>query len=134
MLVSHIQKIGFYLIKLVISSFAVYITGWLLPNVEIGHPAYLNSLLIAFVLLVLNKYLKPVLIILTIPVTLFTFGFFLLIINAVIILLSSEFVDSFVVDGFWTALFFSIILSIVTSLLESIGRIKIITNKKKYYE
>jgi putative membrane protein len=130
----HLQKLGFYLIKLIISSFAVYITGWLLSGVHIGYPAYLNSLLIAFVLLILNKYLKPVLVILTIPVTLFSFGLFLLIINALIILLASEFVESFTVDGFWTALFFSIILSIVTSLLEAIGRIKVITPKNKYYE
>lgn len=130
----HLQKLGFYLIKLIISSFAVYITGWLLSGVHIGYPAYLNSLLIAFVLLILNKYLKPVLVILTIPVTLFSFGLFLLIINALIILLASEFVESFTVDGFWTALFFSIILSIVTSLLEAIGRIKVITHKNKYHE
>ena len=129
-----LAKWGFYLMKLIVSSFAVYITGWMLPNVHIGDPAYLNSLLIAFVLLVLNKYLKPVLVIFTIPVTIFTLGFFLLIINAIIILLASEFVEGFIVDGFWSALFFSIILSLVTSLLEAIGRIKIVTHKTNYHE
>ncbi len=131
---NNLSKLGFYLMKLIVSSFAVYIAGWLMSGVHIGHPVYLNSLLIAFVLLVLNKYLKPLLVILTIPVTLFTFGFFLLIINALIILLASEFVDSFTVDGFWSALFFSIILSIVTSLLESIGRIKVVTHKTNHHE
>lgn len=125
----NLKKTGFYLIELIISSFAVYITGWLMSNVHIGHPAYINSLLIAFVLLLLNKFLKPVLVLLTIPVTFFTFGLFLLIINALIILLASEFVSSFSVDGFWSALFFSIILSIITSLLEAIGRIKLVTYK-----
>lgn len=125
----NFKKFGFYLMKLIISSFAVYITGWLMSSVHIGYPAYINSLLIAFVLLLLNKFLKPVLVFLTIPVTFLTFGLFLFIINALIILVASEFVDSFSVDGFWSALFFSIILSIITSLLESIGRIKVVTYK-----
>lgn len=75
-----------------------------------------TGVLVAIVLSVLNSILKPVLVILTIPITIFTLGLFLLIINAAMILLASEIVPGFSVNGFWTAFFFSIILSLVTSI------------------
>ncbi len=65
----------------------------------------------------MNAILKPVLIPLTFPITLLTFGLFLFVINACIILLAEKVVSGFVVDGFWWALLFSLLLSIVSSLL-----------------
>jgi putative membrane protein len=59
---------------------------------------------------------RPVLIVLTIPVTIFTLGLFLLVINAAIILLADWLVTGFTVDGFWWALLFSLILSVVNSI------------------
>ncbi len=123
------QKFKFYIIKLIISAFAVLITAWLLTGVKIGEPVFINSLLIALVLSFLNSFLKPVLILLTIRVTIYTFGLFLLVINALIILLASEFIDGFEVDGFLPAIAFSIILSIVTAILDAFGKIKIVQNK-----
>lgn len=120
-----IDKIGRYLVRLVISSFAVAITAWLLGGVHIGEPKYINALLVAFVLSLLNSFIKPLLVFFSIPVTIFSFGFFLLAINAGIILLASNIVDGFKVDGFWWALAFSIILSIVTAILDAIGNAKI---------
>jgi putative membrane protein len=66
---------------------------------------------------VLNAILKPILVILTLPITLVTFGLFLFVINAAIILLADKFIDGFVVDGFWWALLFSLLLSIVSAVL-----------------
>jgi putative membrane protein len=120
-----IDKIGRYLIRLVISSFAVAITAWLLSGVHIGEPIYLNALMVAFVLSLLNSFIKPILVFFSIPVTIFSFGFFLLVINAGIILLASNIVDGFKVDGFWWALAFSIILSFVTAILDAIGNTKV---------
>jgi putative membrane protein len=59
-------------------------------------------------------------VLLTIPFTVITFGLFLLVINAVIILIASSWVDGFKVDGFWWAMIFSIILSFISSFLESL--------------
>jgi len=120
-----IDKIGRYLIRLIISSFAVAITAWLLGGVHIGEPRYLNALMVAFVLSLLNSFIKPALVFFSIPVTIFSFGFFLLVINAGIILLASNIVDGFKVDGFWWALAFSIILSFVTAILDAIGNTKV---------
>jgi len=69
----------------------------------------------------LNAYLRPLLIFFTIPVTFVTLGFFLLVINAALIMLTARIVNGFYVKGFWWAVLFSIILSVITSLLESLG-------------
>ena len=108
------------LLKLLISGIAVMFVSWLLPGVDVTN--FTNALLIAIVLAFLNTFLKPLLILFTIPFTIFTLGLFLLVINALIIMLASKLVDGFYVNGFWSALFFSIILSITTSILEGLTK------------
>ncbi|HQH19313.1 MAG TPA: phage holin family protein, partial [Bacteroidales bacterium] len=102
------------------SAFAVIITSYLLPGIHVSN--FITACLVAIVLAVLNNLVKPLLIILTIPITFFTFGLFLLVINAFIIILAGNMVPGFRVDGFWWALAFSIILSIVSSILASVNR------------
>jgi putative membrane protein len=72
---------------------------------------------LALVLAVLNFLLKPILIILTLPITILTFGLFLFVINAIIVLVAGEFVNGFRVDGFGWALLFSLLLTLLTSIL-----------------
>jgi putative membrane protein len=76
-----------------------------------------TSLIVAIVLGILNAIVKPILVFFTFPITLFSLGLFLLVINAIIILICDHFVSGFKVDGFVTALIFSIILSVSQSLL-----------------
>lgn len=109
-----------FFLKILVSSFAVIIVQYLLPGVSID--GFTTALLVAFVMAVLNAFLKPIIVILTIPITFFTFGLFLVVINAFIVLITAYFVDGFYVDGFWWALLFSIILSIVTYILESFNK------------
>ncbi len=106
----------YFLLKIIVSSFAVVITSWLLAGVNVEN--YTTAIIVAFVLALLNTLLKPILIILTIPVTILSFGLFLLVINAFIIQLAGYFVSGFEVSNFWWALLFSIILSVITWLLE----------------
>ncbi len=106
----------FFLLKVLVSTFAVVITSYLLGGVNV--PDFTTALVVAFVLAIFNAILKPFLIILTIPVTVMSLGLFLLVINAFIILLAAEVVRGFEVAGFWWALLFSIILSLVTWVLE----------------
>lgn len=73
--------------------------------------------MVAIVLALLNFTVKPILILFTLPVTILTLGFFLLVINAIIILLADTFVSGFNVNGFWVAMLFSIILAVTQSLL-----------------
>jgi putative membrane protein len=81
---------------------------------------YGTAVIVALVLALLNLIVKPILVILTLPVTILTLGLFLLVINAIIILLADSFVSGFGVDGFWIALIFSLLLSIFQSILYSI--------------
>lgn len=111
-----------FIIKIVLSSFSVFLAGWILRGVYIED--YLTSLLVALVLAVLNFIIKPILVFLTIPITIITFGLFLLVINALMALLASSIVDGFYIDGFWWAVGFSIIVSIVNYLIN-------IDNRKK---
>lgn len=113
-----------FIIQLIISSLAVLISAYLLPGVEIVDNNFITALIVASVLAFLNAVVKPIMIILTIPITFVTLGFFLLVINALMILLAAKIVDDFKVQGFWWALLFSLILSIVTSILESLGNTK----------
>jgi putative membrane protein len=82
--------------------------------------SFVTALLVAVVLAFLNTIVKPVLTILTIPITIFSLGLFLLVINAFIIILAGKLVEGFVVNGFFTALLFSIILSVLTGILNAI--------------
>ena len=111
-----------FIIQLIISTLAVLIASYLLPGVEIVDNNFFTALLVAAVLAFLNAVIKPIMIILTIPITFLTLGLFLLVINALMILLAAKLVDNFRVDGFWWALLFSLILSLVTSILESIKK------------
>lgn len=89
--------------------------AYFLPGVEVS--SFLTALLVAAVLALLNALLRPILVLLTIPITVLTLGLFLLVINALIILLVNELVPGFRVDGFLSALIFSVLLSLITGLL-----------------
>ncbi len=103
------------LIKLLLQAIAVMATAWILPGVHIRD--FLTAIIVAVILSLLNIFLKPLLILLTIPISIFTFGIFLLVINALIILLAGKIVPGFILDGFWWALLFSIILSLISYIL-----------------
>jgi putative membrane protein len=109
-----------FLIQLIISTLAVLISDYLLSGVEIVNNNFFTAFIVAAVLSFLNAVVKPIMVVLTIPITLISLGFFLLVINALIIMLASHLVEGFRVDGFWSALFFSLILSLVTSELKDV--------------
>ncbi len=108
------------LLRILVTSLAAYLAAILLPGIHIA--GYLNAILLAIILGLLNIFIKPLLVVLTLPITLFTFGLFLLVINALIILIASHWTKGFHVDGFWWALLYSIVLSVFTSLLTSLAR------------
>lgn len=109
-----------FIIKILVSALAVLLGAYLLPGVEVV--SFGTTVLVAVVLAILNTLVKPILIILTIPVTILTLGLFLLVINALIILLADALVGGFIVEGFWYALLFSILLSILSWLFEGTAR------------
>lgn len=108
-----------FIVKILLSSLAVIIASYLLPGVYVE--SFITAIIIAVVLALLNVTVKPILVIFTIPITVFTLGLFLLVINAVVILMASSFVQGFVVHGFWWALVFSVVLSVINALLTDLS-------------
>ena len=112
-----------WIVRFLLSGLAVMLTAYLLPGVDVNHYGY--ALLVAFVISVANVIVKPILVLLTIPITILTLGLFLLVINAGIILLVDYLVTpGFEVNGFWWALAFSLILSIFNSLFGDLSKDK----------
>lgn len=112
-----------FIMRVVVTSVIAFGLSYILSGVHIN--TFWTAILFAIVLAIMNAILKPILILLTFPITLLTFGLFLFVINACIILLAEKVVPGFVVDGFWWALLFSLLLSIVSSLLykeDNVGR------------
>ena len=105
------------ILRLLVTAIIVVLLAKLLPGVTVE--GYLSAIVVAVVLALLKLIVRPILVLLTLPITILTLGLFLLVINACIILLADAFIDGFAVSGFLVALVFSICLSIVQSLLFS---------------
>lgn len=101
--------------QLLLTAIVVLVLAEVLPGVSVE--SFVTSLIVAVVLALLNMTVKPLLVFLTLPATLITFGLFMLVINAVIILLIDWLISGFGVDGFWWALLFSLLLTLAQSLL-----------------
>lgn len=104
--------------QLLVNALAVLIAAYVLPGVIVD--TFLTAVVTAVILGVVNTFLKPLLVLLTLPVTLFTLGLFLLVINAALILLVGAVVPGFAVAGFWWALLFSVVLTLVSWFLQSL--------------
>jgi putative membrane protein len=105
------------ILKILLTAIAVVIIAYLLPGVEVVN--YVDAIVVAIVLGLLRITVKPILVLFTLPITVVTLGLFLLVINALIILLADYFVSGFNVSGFWVALLFSILLTVFQSILYS---------------
>lgn len=105
-----------WLIKTLLTALVVFFIAWFLPGISIEE-SYLYAILVAVVIGFLNSFLKPILVVLTLPATILTLGLFMWVINAFIILVAGYFLDGFTVGGFWWALLFSALLSMISSYL-----------------
>lgn len=111
-----------FLLRILLTAVVVVFLANFLPGVTVT--GYWTAIVVALVLALLNLIIKPILVLLTLPVTILTLGLFLIVINAIIILLVDAFVGGFEVSGFWIAVLFSILLSIFQSLLYSLAERK----------
>lgn len=102
-------------LKLLLSALAVIIIAEILPTVHVDN--YVTAIFVAVVLALLNTFVKPILVLFTLPVTFFTLGLFVLVINAVIVLIASYLVDGFYVTSLPAALLFSLLLWAVRLVL-----------------
>src|ERR1700712_4743429 len=104
-----------FIIKVLITAVAVYVAAYLIPGVHIADIR--TTVIVALVLALLNTFIKPILIILTIPITIVTLGLFLLIINALMVKWAADLVKGFTVAGWWPALLVSLVVTVVSYIL-----------------
>lgn len=102
------------LLKWVLNALAIIITAYILPGVAVTGIA--TAFLVSLVLGLLNIFIKPLLILLTLPITILSLGLFTFVINAALVLLTSKIVPGFFVQDFWHGLLFSLIFSIIASV------------------
>jgi putative membrane protein len=101
--------------NLLINTLSIFAVSYVLSGIEID--SITTALIVAVVMAVLNVTLKPLLIILTIPLTVITFGLFLLVVNVLVLYAADALIDGFHIAGFWWALAFSLLVSLVNSIL-----------------
>jgi len=105
-----------------VNGLAIFIASQLLTGIHVQN--FITALLVALVLGIVNILIKPLLVLLTLPLTILTFGLFSFVINALLVLLVSHLVRGFGVDGFWWALIFSLVISVISSFLNNLLRNK----------
>lgn len=104
-----------FLLWLLVNALGVYLTAALLPGVMLR--GFGTAVLVAVVLALVNALIRPVVVFLTLPLTILTLGLFLLVINALMVLLAEALVDGFRTGGFWWALLFALVLALINMVL-----------------
>lgn len=105
-----------FLSKVLIGGISVFLADLLLTGVQIN--SLLSGIILVVVIILINFTIKPILVLLTLPLSIITFGLFLVVVNAVVVLLAAELTPGFSLDGFWWAMAFALILSVINSILE----------------
>ncbi len=120
---------GRFWTKALVMALAIFITSFLLPFIKVETP--ISAIIAAVVISLLNAFLKPLLMLISAPLIMMSFGLFQLIINAFIVLLTSHFVNGFEVSSFTDAVWFSIVVTLISFLLDLPARIRRI--KKSFF-
>ena len=107
-----------FLLQWLVSGLAIIITAYLLPGVRVA--GFFAALVTALILGLINAFIRPVLILLTLPLNILTLGLFTLVINALLIMLAAAIVPGFTVQGFWWALLFGLVLAVVNYALGAV--------------
>jgi putative membrane protein len=116
-------------VRLIARTLAAFGTAYILPSVDLDQ--FTTAIWLAVLLALLNSTLRPLLILLTIPLTVFSFGLFLLVINAGLVMLASDWVEGFSVEGFCSAMAFSLLYSTISSLLEGQWMLRVLRPRRR---
>ena len=112
---NQVNGTGGMIRNLLINTISIFAVGYILSGIEVD--SFVTALIVAVVMAVLNVTLKPLLILITIPITIITFGLFLLVVNVLVLYAAEALIDGFHIAGFWWALAFSLLVSFVNSIL-----------------
>lgn len=109
---------NYAILTILLSTIAVFVTAHILPGVRIE--GWGTALVVAVVLAIVNAFIRPLLLLLTLPLNILTLGLFTFVIIGGLVLLVSAIVPGFHVDGFWWALAFALVLAIINGFLTSL--------------
>lgn len=110
-----------FIVRLLISALVAYgLSKILEPHVQID--TFFTALVFVMALGLLNAIVKPILVILTLPITILTLGIFLIILNVLMVILAGKWVNGIHIDGFWWALVFGLLLSFISSVISGMGK------------
>lgn len=104
-----------FIIRLLLSAATLMLVAYVVPGIHIESP--LSAIFAMFLLGIVNALIRPILVILTLPITILTLGIFIFVINAALFMVVASFVDGFAVDGFWPAIFGSLLVTIISSFI-----------------
>lgn len=108
------------LTKLLVNTLSIFLAGYLLSGVYVESLG--TALMVSVMLAILNVTVKPILILVTFPITVLSLGLFLVVINVIVFRIASGLIDGFYIDGFFWALLYSIVVSIVNSVLTEMSK------------
>jgi putative membrane protein len=114
------QNSGSLITGLLINTISIFAVSYILSGIQID--TFVTALIVAVVMAVLNVTLKPLLFLITIPITIVTFGLFLLVLNVLVLYAAAALIDGFHIAGFWWALLFSFLVSFVNGVLFGLGK------------
>ena len=107
-----------FLARLLLNGVAVLVAAWFIPGLHVTSPA--AALISGAILGLVNALVRPVLVLLTLPITLLTLGLFLFVVNAICFALTAALVPGLSIDGFWPALFGALVVSLVSWILNGL--------------
>jgi putative membrane protein len=108
------------LINLVISGLSIFVAAQFLTGVHVDN--FVTALIVAIVLTIVNVLVKPIVLLLTLPINVLTLGLFTLVINGLMVLLASAAVSGFTVDNIWWAILFGLVVSVISSILHGLTK------------
>ena len=104
-------------LRWLILTFSIIATSYLIDGIQVS--GFVSAFFAAAILGILNAFFRPILLILTLPVNILSLGFFTFVINAIVLMMVSGVISGFEVDGFWSAVFGSLLISLVSWFLTS---------------
>src|SRR5690606_22229517 len=106
-----------FLVRILVTGLVAFALSKVLSGIQID--SFLTAIVFALVLAVLNVLVKPLLIILTLPLTILTLGLFLFVVNTLVVLLAGKLIDGVSIASFWWGLLFALLLSLITSFINT---------------
>lgn len=120
-------------VRWLILTIAIFVTSYLLDGIQVS--SFFSAFFAAAILGVLNAFFRPFLLIITLPINILTLGFFTFVINAILLMMASGVISGFEVAGFWSAVFGSLFISLIswfiTSFIDERGTVQYIDLKHK---